>query len=91
MMSNIAKALTKAPIYIYRYTFKAFVGQNCRHYPTCSQYALEAIDKNGAWRGPASAASVMIAAASAAPANRVRPTTIRPLVPISRLLLKSSP
>ncbi|MBE7035767.1 MAG: membrane protein insertion efficiency factor YidD [Ruminococcaceae bacterium] len=24
---------------------------SCRFYPTCSQYALEAITKKGAWRG----------------------------------------
>ncbi len=45
------KAVAKAPIYVYRYTFKAFVGQNCRHWPTCSEYGLEAIEKNGVWRG----------------------------------------
>ena len=47
----MSAALLKAPIYLYRYTFKAFAGQNCRHWPTCSEYALQAIDKNGAWRG----------------------------------------
>lgn len=50
-VSAVAKVLLKAPIYVYRYTFKAFVGQNCRHLPTCSEYAIEAIDTNGAWRG----------------------------------------
>ena len=48
---TVAKALLKATIYLYRYTIKAFVGQNCRHWPTCSEYALQAIDTNGAWRG----------------------------------------
>lgn len=51
VLSSLAKIAVKAPIYVYRYTFKAFVGQNCRHLPTCSEYALEAIDRNGAWRG----------------------------------------
>lgn len=41
----------KAPIYLYRWTLKPFVGWQCRHLPTCSEYAIEAIDKNGAWRG----------------------------------------
>ena len=50
-LAALGKRLLKAPIYVYRYTFKAFVGQNCRHWPTCSEYALEAIDRNGAWRG----------------------------------------
>jgi hypothetical protein len=23
----------------------------CRYYPTCSQYAIEALERHGAWRG----------------------------------------
>jgi hypothetical protein len=46
----LASAL-KVPIHLYRWTLKPFVGWHCRHLPTCSEYALEAIDKNGAWRG----------------------------------------
>lgn len=49
--SSVAKAVLKAPIHVYRYTFKPFTGHSCRHWPTCSQYALDAIDTNGAWRG----------------------------------------
>ena len=41
----------KLPIHAYRYSLKAFVGFHCRHLPTCSEYALEAIDRNGPWRG----------------------------------------
>lgn len=51
VFASAFKFLAKAPVYAYRYTFKAFVGQNCRHWPSCSDYALQAIDKNGAWRG----------------------------------------
>jgi uncharacterized protein len=46
-----ARFVLKLPIHAYRYTLKAFVGWHCRHLPTCSEYALEAIDRNGAWRG----------------------------------------
>lgn len=46
-----AKALLKAPIYLYRWTLKPYVGWQCRHLPSCSEYALEAIETNGAWRG----------------------------------------
>ena len=49
--SAIARALLKAPIHVYRWTLKPYVGWSCRHVPTCSEYALEAIDKHGAWRG----------------------------------------
>ena len=48
---SMAGALLKAPIHLYRWTLKPYVGWNCRHLPTCSEYALDAIDKNGAWRG----------------------------------------
>jgi uncharacterized protein len=50
-VSGITKQFVKLPVHLYRYSFKPLVGQNCRHWPTCSNYALEAIDKNGAWRG----------------------------------------
>ena len=45
------KTLLKAPIHLYRWTLKPLMGLECRHLPTCSEYALEAINKNGAWKG----------------------------------------
>ena len=45
------ESIVKAPIHAYRWTLKPLIGLECRHLPTCSEYALEAIDKNGAWRG----------------------------------------
>jgi putative membrane protein insertion efficiency factor len=48
---KLAAAFLKAPVYAYRWTLKPIMGLECRHLPTCSEYALEAIDKNGAWRG----------------------------------------
>lgn len=51
MLGRIAATLLKAPIHAYRWTLKPFVGWQCRHLPTCSEYALDAIDRNGAWRG----------------------------------------
>jgi putative membrane protein insertion efficiency factor len=50
-VKRIGAALLKAPIYVYRYTLSQLIGRQCRHLPTCSEYALDAIDKNGAWRG----------------------------------------
>ena len=46
-----AKAIAKAPVHAYRWTLKPLIGWECRHLPSCSEYALEAIDRNGAWRG----------------------------------------
>ena len=48
---KLAAACLKLPIYAYRYTLSPLIGQRCRHLPTCSEYALGAIDRNGAWRG----------------------------------------
>jgi len=51
MRSEIAKALARAPILAYRYTLSALAGGQCRYLPTCSDYANEAIERNGAWKG----------------------------------------
>jgi putative membrane protein insertion efficiency factor len=46
-----AKAIMLAPIALYRLALSPLLGVNCRHLPTCSDYAREAIEINGAWRG----------------------------------------
>ena len=38
-------------ITLYRYTFSAIIGQQCRFLPTCSEYSIEAIKKYGALKG----------------------------------------
>ena len=45
------KLLLQIPIYLYRFLLSPFLGRNCRYYPTCSAYALEAIENHGAARG----------------------------------------
>jgi hypothetical protein len=40
-----------ALIHIYRYSLSPLLGPNCRFFPTCSDYALQAIDKHGAGYG----------------------------------------
>jgi len=35
----------------YQYALSPLVGNQCRFAPTCSQYALDAIDRHGALRG----------------------------------------
>ena len=46
-----ARWLLKGPIVIYRYTLSSLIGRQCRHLPTCSEYALQAIDQHGAGAG----------------------------------------
>jgi putative membrane protein insertion efficiency factor len=35
----------------YRYAVSPFLGMNCRFVPTCSEYAVEALERHGALRG----------------------------------------
>ncbi|WQH02003.1 membrane protein insertion efficiency factor YidD [Rhodopseudomonas palustris] len=55
---DMLQALTRLPrnagrglIWVYRHSFSALVGSNCRHLPTCSQYGDEAIGRFGLWAG----------------------------------------
>jgi putative membrane protein insertion efficiency factor len=46
-MARILVSIVKA----YQLVLSPFFGQQCRFYPTCSHYAVEAIQKHGALRG----------------------------------------
>lgn len=45
------KKLLQAPIHVYRRWISPLKPPTCRFYPTCSQYALEAIEVHGAIKG----------------------------------------
>ncbi|MFD1626663.1 membrane protein insertion efficiency factor YidD [Azospirillum griseum] len=49
-MSPLAHGL-RALVYLYRWTLSPFVGWHCRFQPTCSHYAIEALERHGAIRG----------------------------------------
>jgi putative membrane protein insertion efficiency factor len=49
-MSPLAR-IVALPVRAYRLIFSPWVGFHCRYHPTCSQYALEALEKHGAFRG----------------------------------------
>ncbi|NKJ05695.1 membrane protein insertion efficiency factor YidD [Rhizobium sp. SG741] len=38
-------------IRLYQLTLSGFVGNSCRHIPTCSEYGYEAIARHGLWAG----------------------------------------
>jgi hypothetical protein len=40
-------------IKFYQYFISPLTGRNCRYYPTCSAYALEAVKKHGSLKGTA--------------------------------------
>ena len=44
-------ALALLPIRLYRWFLSPFLGRHCRFHPTCSAYALEAIETHGIARG----------------------------------------
>ncbi len=43
-------------VVLYRATLGRLLGGQCRYYPSCSQYAIDAVNKYGAWRGSCRAA-----------------------------------
>lgn len=43
--------LLALPIHGYRLFLSPWLGKNCRFEPTCSAYALEALDRHGALTG----------------------------------------
>lgn len=47
MMARLLISIVKA----YQLVLSPFFGQQCRFYPTCSQYSVEAIQKHGALLG----------------------------------------
>ncbi|NTF42058.1 membrane protein insertion efficiency factor YidD [Rhizobium rhizogenes] len=38
-------------IRLYQLTLSGFIGNSCRHIPTCSEYGYEAIARHGLWAG----------------------------------------
>lgn len=49
-MTPLAR-LVSLPVLGYRLVFSPWVGHGCRFQPTCSAYALEALETHGALRG----------------------------------------
>ncbi|NYT83764.1 membrane protein insertion efficiency factor YidD [Alcaligenaceae bacterium] len=45
------RTLLTAPIRFYRYFISPWLGMSCRYTPSCSAYAIEAIEKHGALKG----------------------------------------
>lgn len=51
MRKGLAVRVVKAPIHFYRKVISPLKPATCRFYPTCSAYALEAVEVHGALKG----------------------------------------
>lgn len=45
------RKLLLLPVRFYQYAISPLMASHCRHYPTCSQYAVEAISHHGSLKG----------------------------------------
>lgn len=43
--------LLRSLVLAYRWLVRPWLGQHCRFYPSCSEYALEALQRHGGLRG----------------------------------------
>ncbi len=51
LIRRAATHVLRAPILLYRYTLSPLIGPVCRYQPTCSAYALEALERHGPVKG----------------------------------------
>lgn len=51
MIGRLVGGLLRAFIRFYRFALSPLIPPRCRFQPTCSAYALEAIERHGPWRG----------------------------------------
>jgi uncharacterized protein len=57
---RVARALLLTGVHGYRLFFKAWLGNRCRYWPSCSAYALSALQRHGAWAGGALAGARLL-------------------------------
>jgi len=51
LIRRAATRALQAPVLVYRYTLSPLIGPVCRFQPTCSAYALEALERHGPVKG----------------------------------------
>jgi putative membrane protein insertion efficiency factor len=50
-VSTVMRTAAVLPIKLYQKTVSPLIGERCRYYPSCSEYAAQAISKFGILRG----------------------------------------
>lgn len=50
-MRKLINQIFILPVRIYQWTISPWLGNNCRHTPSCSQYTIEAIQEWGPIKG----------------------------------------
>ena len=50
-LSKLPRRIGVCCIRVYQWTLSPFIGNQCRFHPTCSQFALEALEAHGLLRG----------------------------------------
>lgn len=71
------RKLVILPIRIYRYAISPMMASHCRFYPSCSAYAIEAIELHGSLRGS------WLAARRLARCHPWHPGGVDPVPPVS--------
>ena len=51
ILTRLPAQVARAAIRTYQLTLSPFIGNQCRFHPSCSNYALQAVDRYGALKG----------------------------------------
>jgi uncharacterized protein len=48
---TLPRTIARYTIIAYRVTLSSLIGRQCRYFPSCSEFAEDAIEKHGVWAG----------------------------------------
>ena len=57
MLAHVVSAVLVLLVRAYQWTLRPFIGAHCRFEPSCSHYAIEAVQRHGPVRGTALSAA----------------------------------
>jgi putative membrane protein insertion efficiency factor len=50
-VAELPRLAGRTVVWLYRHTLSFLLGPRCRHLPSCSEYADEALQRHGLWAG----------------------------------------